>query len=102
MSVAQFDGNPKTESFDKKPKNASVAPGAEELDSSDDMDEDNEILFEIPGRIRISRRKHLRMSLSLRLVKKENAVAEAFLGCKVLNNWPAVGFIEGEVVKRNV
>jgi len=137
VSVAQFDGNPKTESFDEKPKNASVvippptitdphdlqlepldlggheeledepgvdegAPGAEELDSSDDMDEDNEILFEIPGRIRISRRKHLRMSLSLRLVKKENAVADAFLGCKILNNWSAVGFIEGEVVKRNV
>ena len=51
------------------------APGAEELDSSDDMDEDNEILFEIPGRIRVSRRKHLRMSLPLRLVKMENAVA---------------------------
>ena len=45
VSVAQFDGNLKTESFDKKPKNASVAPGAEELDSSDDMDEDNEILI---------------------------------------------------------
>ena len=41
------------------------------------------------------------MSLSLRLVKKENAVADAFLGCKILNNWPAVGWIEGEVVKRN-
>ena len=78
------------------------APGAEVLDSSDDMNEDNEILFEKPGRIRVSRRKHLRMSLSLRLVKKENAVADAFLGCKPLNNWPAVGLIEGEFVKRNV
>ena len=26
----------------------------------------------------------------------------AFLGCKVLYNWPAVGGIGGEVVKRNV
>ena len=28
-------------------------------------------------------------------------VADAFLGCKIHNNWPAVGWIEGEVVKRN-
>jgi hypothetical protein len=110
VSVAQFDGKPKTESLDGKPENESVvippptitdphdlqlepldlgvheesegepgvderAPGAEVLDSSDDMDEDNEILFEIPGRIRVSRRKYLRIRLSLRLVKKENAVA---------------------------
>ncbi len=31
-----------------------------------------------------------------------NAVGDAFLGCKILYNWPAVGWIAGEVVKRNV
>ena len=29
-------------------------------------------------------------------------MADVFLGCKLLYNWPAVGWIEGEVVKRNV
>ena len=35
-------------------------------------------------------------------VKKDNAVTDAFLGCKILYNWTAVGWIEGELVKRNV
>ncbi len=35
-------------------------------------------------------------------VKKENTEADAFIGCKILYNWSAVGWIEGEVVKRNV
>ena len=35
-------------------------------------------------------------------LRRENAVTDAFLGCKVLYNWPAVGGIAGEVVKRNV
>ena len=34
--------------------------------------------------------------------KKEKTVADAFLGFKIQCNWPAVGWIEGEVVKRNV
>ncbi len=33
--------------------------------------------------------------------KKQDATADAFLGCKILYNWPTVGRIE-EVVKRNV
>ena len=35
-------------------------------------------------------------------VKKDNAVADSFLGCKILYTWTAVGWIEGELVKRNV
>lgn len=29
-------------------------------------------------------------------VRKDNAVADAFLGCKLLCHWTAVGWIEGE------
>ena len=36
------------------------------------------------------------------IINKDNAVADAFLGCKILYNWSAVGWTEGEVVKRNV
>ena len=35
-------------------------------------------------------------------IKKDNAVADAFLGCEIFFNWPAIGWIEGEIVKRNV
>jgi hypothetical protein len=35
-------------------------------------------------------------------VKKQDAVADAFPGCQILSNWPAVGWIEGEVMKPNV
>ena len=35
-------------------------------------------------------------------VKKDNTVAVASLGYKILHNWPAVGWIEGQVMKRNV
>ena len=34
--------------------------------------------------------------------KKEKPVADVFLGFKIQYKWPAVGWIEGEVVKRNV
>ena len=77
--LLKFDGNPKNESFvippptitdphdlqpqpldlgvheesEDEPGVYEVAPGAEVLDSNDDMDEDNEIPFEIP-RIRLS------------------------------------------------
>jgi hypothetical protein len=33
-------------------------------------------------------------------VKKDNAAADAFLGCKILYNWSAVVWIEGELLKR--
>ncbi len=33
---------------------------------------------------------------------QEKTVADAFLECKCLYNWPAVGWIGGEVVKRNI
>ena len=82
------------------------APGAEVLDSNDDMDEDNEIPFEIPRiRGRITPLKHWRIKLRerestdsssrklLRMrgrasssgvleVEKENTVTDAFFGCK--------------------
>ncbi len=45
------------------------APGAEVLDSNDDMDEDNEIPVEIP-------------QCSLTDFKKQDAAANAFLGTK--------------------
>ena len=35
-------------------------------------------------------------------IKKNNAVADAFLGFKILYNWPAVGWIKAEVVERNI
>jgi hypothetical protein len=40
--------------------------------------------------------KHVAPDESVFEVQKENAVADAFLGCKLLSNWTAVGWIEGE------
>ena len=65
--------------------------GAEVLDSNDDMDEDNVIPLEIPDGFELAQAPP---DESVFYVKKENAVADAFPGCKILYNWPAVGWIE--------
>jgi hypothetical protein len=77
------------------------APGAEVLDSNDDMDEDNEIPFEFPDGFNLAQAPGSRMSLCLSF-KKEKTVADVFLGFQIQYNWPAVGWIEGEVVKQNI
>ena len=57
------------------------------LDSNDDMDEDNEIPLEIPDRFELAQTPP---DESVFDVKKENTVADAFPGCKILCDWPAV------------
>ena len=48
-----------------------VAPGAEVLDSNDDMDEDNEIPFEFPDGFNLAQAPGSRMSLCLSLRRRK-------------------------------
>jgi hypothetical protein len=75
-------------------------PGAQVLDSNDDMDEDKEIPFEIPDEFQLAQASQDESVQSVFDVKKDNAAADAFLGCKILYNWSAVVWIEGELLKR--
>jgi hypothetical protein len=63
------------------------------------MDEDNAIPLEIPDGFELA---HAPPDEYVFDVKKENAVADAFPGCKILYNWPAVGWIEGDLLKHEV
>ena len=57
-------------------------PGAQVLDSNDDMDEDNEIPCEIPDEFQLEQASQDESVQSVFDVKKDNTAADASLGVK--------------------